>query len=83
MGGTFSLERDRKAATQSQPISYFHNLSPLFSVSLPLRGLSFSLIYTHKTKEREVPGLVLESILSTSRGTEAILSEVKPIVKIS
>ena len=94
MGGTFFLKRDLKAVTQSQPISYFPPLfrecfQAFFSVSLSSSWLSYSLFYTpaHKEnkreRERDVPGVILESSLPSSKGTEAILSEVKPVFKIT
>ena len=94
MGGTFFLKRDLKAVTQSQPISYFPpyflgNAFKLFFfvlVSLSSSWLSFSLFYTpahtENKRDRDVPGLILESNLPSSKGTEAILSEVKPVFKI-
>ena len=36
-----------------------------------------------RERERDVPGLILESGLPSSKGTEAILSEVKPVFKIT
>ena len=96
MGGTFFLKRDLKAVTQSQPISYFppYFLGSAFKlpfffflVSLSSSWLSYSLFYTpahtENKIEREVPGIILESGLPSSKGAEAILSEVKPVFKIT
>ena len=70
-------------------------LSSFFSVSLSSSWLSYSLFYTpahtenkrererERERERDVPGLILESSLPSSKGTEAILSEVKPVFKIT
>ena len=58
-----------------------------FFVSLSSSWLSYSLFYTPEHTEnkieREVPGLILESGLPSSKGTEAVLSEVKPVFKIT
>ena len=68
-------------------------LSSFFSVSLSSSWLSYSLFYTpahtenkrerERERERDVPGLILESSLPSSKGTEAIPSEVKPVFKIT
>ena len=95
LGGRLFIKRDLKASSNAitaffifffpyflQMLSSFFLFLFLFSPEVCRRLSYLSAYFTQKIKEteREIPGLVLESSLSSSKGTEAIRSEVVSLI---